>query len=141
MEKNERGKLQLPGRKFDLSDSVRNGNSQFSQEKAAITDLFFRKTGYYFWISAIAGMYNFTQKGRLIKAFLLQLSDQYEKDISLTEQSKNLLFITADEESIRKSRRILPDDKIILLDFLSKKDSIKESFDPPNIVSIQAIAS
>jgi hypothetical protein len=102
--------------------------------------LFFNKTGYFFWISAIVGMYNFTQKNRVIKVFMLRLSDQYTENISVIEQSKKLLFIPLDAETIRKNRKILPDDKKILLDFLRKKDSIKESQTPQSMVSIKGIA-
>jgi hypothetical protein len=141
MERTERNKLQLPGRKFQLSQSVNEGQTQYIQEKSAVTNLFNQKTGYFFWISAIAGMYNFTEKGRLIKVFLLRLSDQYTTAFKIPNNVKNLIFIPADAESIKKNRKILPDDKKILLDFLINKDSIIESHEPRNMTNIKAIAS
>ena len=149
MAKAPRGKLQLPGRKMDrISDSTK-GNQQITDEVIAITDILKKKTGYELFVQTTIKIYNFVSKNRMVKVFLMSLSDEYgdfleesDFDFKLPRRSR-MIFIPADPERIKNNKKILPDDKIIILDWLENKETImrrNKQFQTVEVITVEAIA-
>jgi hypothetical protein len=132
LQKRDKNLLQLPG----LIVPRQNFN-QISSELNIIENYFFKIFGSYFWVQTAISYFHFTSKGREVRTYLINLSDEYEYDIILPDE--NCVFVSADIETIKKNRKILSDDKKIIINYL-KNARVIQNIQRRFLLDIKAIA-
>lgn len=143
LEKIRYNKLQIPGKIFYKNTYAKNVAGEVAKEKAYLMDtindkIIFRnqdKGKIEVVVKNAFGIYDFRNKHRRIKAFYAPI----KADSVNLEINSNFVLVSADKNIISQSRKILPDAKCILLDFLTRQESIMQN-DNFCVIPVQAVA-